>query len=146
MKMRVVWVMVVLMALLGACNKDSAKKTQPGSEAAKEGTKVDDPTADKATDKVAEDKGVTLLKVEGATDGKVDKTPTASQAGSEKRIAGPVAVVNGQDVASSLYYEEVDKIQKRSSKIPPERMNRIKENILKRIPNPIHGFFKKIGD
>jgi peptidyl-prolyl cis-trans isomerase C len=129
MKMRVAWVLVVLMALLGACNKNKAKKTQPGSEAAKEGAKVDDPTADKAADKVADDKGVTLLKVEGATDEKLDKTPTAAK----ERIAGPVAVVNGQDVASSLYYEEVDKIQKRSSKIPPERMNRIKENILKRI-------------
>ena len=51
----------------------------------------------------------------------------------EKRVSGPVALVNGLAIDSTKYYAEVDKIAKRSSKIPPERMNRIKENILKRL-------------
>ena len=125
MKMRVVLVMLVSAALLVACSKKEAKKTEPGTKAAKEGTKVADPAKDNA-DKAAEgDKSKESVKP--------DKATTTAIADTGKRIAGPVAVVNGQDVASALYYAEVDKIKKRSSKIPPERMNRIKENILKRI-------------
>ena len=58
------------------------------------------------------------------------ETPAAPE---EPRITGPAALVNGQAIDSAVYYEEVDKILRRSSKIPPERMNRIKENILKRL-------------
>ena len=124
MKMRVALVMLMSAALLTACGKKDAKKTEPGSEAAKEGTKVADPEAAKSDPK---------LKVESETDPKKAAVKESSKLGSEKRITGPVAVVNGQNVESALYYAEVDKILKRSSKIPPERMNRIKENILKRI-------------
>ena len=64
-------------------------------------------------------------------------TPPTADEGvkEEKRIAGAVAKVNGQDIDSAAYYAEVDKILKRTNKnkIPPERLNRIKENILKRL-------------
>ncbi len=49
------------------------------------------------------------------------------------RLTGACVVVNGVPIPASKYYEEVDKITRRSAKIPTERMNRIKENILKRL-------------
>lgn len=140
-----------VMAIVG-CGKKDSTKTQPGSEQAKgqaaqpvkpaaekpgEAPAKAEATADKGTEKPAEAAAakkpvkVENLKVEAAkgTDTKGEAAPEPE----EKRITGPVALVNGQAIDSALYYEEVDKIKKRSAKIPPERMNRIKDNILKRL-------------
>jgi len=128
MLLRVLLCCAALLIIAG-CKKDA--KTEAGTDKAKEEAKAVTP-ADKGADKSAEKKND--LKVENV---EVKPVP-AVQGGKaapaeEKRITGPVAIVNGKSVDSAVYYGEVDKILRRSSKIPPERMNRIKENILKRI-------------
>ncbi|MFT5429977.1 MAG: peptidyl-prolyl cis-trans isomerase C [Myxococcota bacterium] len=136
-----------LMATAG-CNKGDAAKTAPGTEAAKDkagAAQPVQPAAAKPGEKPAEvaktdgkavdpkkPVAVENLKVEAATPG-ADKKTSADGETEETRVTGPVALVNGQAIDAALYYEEVDKIKKRSAKIPPERMNRIKDNILKRL-------------
>ena len=57
----------------------------------------------------------------------------ARPAASEEKIPDVVARVNGVDIKADEYRTELDKITSRGAKIPPERMERIKQNILKRI-------------
>ncbi len=147
-----------LIAAVG-CSKKDSDKTEPGSKQAKtasaEGAAAvpaaagaDKPaepaaakvsTAGEAAAAAAAPKAnlkVENLKVEPVATAKsaVEKPADPKAAGQEeKRIEGPVAMVNGKPIQSKDYYAEVDKILKRSSKIPKERMNRIKENILKRL-------------
>ncbi|MFT7621731.1 MAG: peptidyl-prolyl cis-trans isomerase C [Myxococcota bacterium] len=153
-------IMVALSAglLVAGCGKDEAKKTEPGSKAAKtaegapqavkpaEGTPAAKPSAAKVVEgKPAEAKplvgndvvgkpSVKQLKVEPVATAKPGPdAKAAADAPPEERVTGPVALVNGNAISAELYYAEVDKITRRSAKIPPERMNRIKENILKRL-------------
>lgn len=73
------------------------------------------------------------LKVEPVAPGTDSQPAGEGTVDTEPRITGPVALVNDKPIDSVLYYEELDKILKRSAKIPPERLARIKENILKRL-------------
>lgn len=50
-----------------------------------------------------------------------------------ERITGPVAKVNGVEIPSAVFYEELDKITARGAQIPPDRIARIEQNILKRL-------------
>jgi peptidyl-prolyl cis-trans isomerase C len=50
-----------------------------------------------------------------------------------ERITGPVAKVNGVEIPSTVFYEELDKITARGAQIPPDRVARIEQNILKRL-------------
>lgn len=50
-----------------------------------------------------------------------------------ERITGPVAKVNGVEIPSTVFYEELDKITARGAQIPPDRIARIEQNILKRL-------------
>ena len=145
-----------LMAVAG-CGKKDEGKTKPGADKAKTektaGAQTVKPADEKPADpaakpteaaakpeagkpEVAAKKGDNKpVKVENLTAQPVagGDEKKAAPAEPEKRITGPVALVNGQAIDSAAYYEEVDKIKKRSAKIPPERMNRIKDNILKRL-------------
>ncbi len=119
---------------------------KPGTESAatEEAKAAPGSTADKATPPTAATKAETPkvevkgkptvkeLKVQPVATAKPEKEAEAPRT-PETRIEGPVALVNGNGIDASLYYAEVDKITRRSAKIPPERMNRIKENILKRL-------------
>jgi len=49
------------------------------------------------------------------------------------RIEGPVALVNGKEIDKSRFYAELDKAAKHGAKIPPERVARIRANILNRM-------------
>jgi len=49
------------------------------------------------------------------------------------RITGPVAKVNGIEIPSASFYEELDKITARGTQIPGDRVARIEQNILKRL-------------
>ena len=57
-----------------------------------------------------------------------DTTPKAPE-----RLTGPVAKVNGVEIPSATFYEEVDKITARGAQIPADRVARIEHNILKRM-------------
>jgi peptidyl-prolyl cis-trans isomerase C len=141
-----------LTLIVGACGKKDAEKTAPGSDEAKNASApapapVEKATgnAEKAPQPSSEETAPTAPEAAAAkgsnkgADLKIQPTDkpasegTAPAATQEKRITGPVALVNGKPIESALYYAEVDKIMKRSAKIPPERLNRIKDNILKRL-------------
>ena len=140
-------ILLALSLAFGACGKKDADKTEPGSTEAKAASApapVENVTGNKEEaaptgDKKAPESASSEKDKKPATDLKIqpaDKpaTETSKATGvAEKRITGPVALVNGQPIPSALYYAEVDKIMKRSAKIPPERLNRIKDNILKRL-------------
>src|SRR5262245_40842507 len=49
------------------------------------------------------------------------------------RITGPVAKVNGVEIPSTVFYDELDKITARGTQIPGDRVARIEQNILKRL-------------
>ena len=132
---------------LGACGKTDSKKTEPGSDEAKSAAAAapaaeaqPSTAADKAPEATEKEEAIKAdqkpaavadLKIQQAE--KAEATEDKVVAKAEKRITGPVALVNDQGIDSALYYAEVDKIMKRSAKIPPERLNRIKDNILKRL-------------
>jgi parvulin-like peptidyl-prolyl isomerase len=59
------------------------------------------------------------------------KAPEAPKA--PERLTGPVAKVNGVEITSTVFYEEVDKITARGAQIPADRVARIEHNILKRL-------------
>jgi peptidyl-prolyl cis-trans isomerase C len=63
-----------------------------------------------------------------AEEAKADATPKAPE-----RLTGPVAKVNGVEIPSAAFYEEVDKITARGAQIPADRVARIEHNILKRM-------------
>lgn len=56
-----------------------------------------------------------------------------SKPAERERITGPVAKVNGVEIPSAVFYEELDKITARGAQIPPDRIARIEQNILKRL-------------
>ncbi len=58
---------------------------------------------------------------------------TAAAPAERPRITGPVAKVNGVEIPSSVFYEELDKITSRGAQIPADRVARIEQNILKRL-------------
>jgi peptidyl-prolyl cis-trans isomerase C len=57
--------------------------------------------------------------------------PAVAAAGA--RVEGPVAKVNGVDIAAAEFYAELEKITARGADIPRERLLRIQQNILKRL-------------
>jgi peptidyl-prolyl cis-trans isomerase C len=60
--------------------------------------------------------------------------PGPDKAPSERpRITGPVAKVNGVEIPSAAFYEELDKITARGTQIPGDRVARIEQNIRKRL-------------
>jgi peptidyl-prolyl cis-trans isomerase C len=61
------------------------------------------------------------------------KPTEEAPAAARPRIEGPVATVNGVPIDSKAFYTELDKITSRGAKIPPERLARIEQNILKRL-------------
>ena len=127
---RVLMPVAIAALILTGCGKKDAKKTEAGSEEAKKSAEAVKPAAEEGEKSKEGNLQVENLKVKALPN---DKKDTAGNTPKEKRISGPVAVVNGTPVNSEQYYSEVDKILQRSSKLPPERMNRIKENILKRL-------------
>jgi peptidyl-prolyl cis-trans isomerase C len=102
-----------------ACNKD-----KPAEPAPQEGTQ---PAAQGTTPAPAATPAATPAP-EGA-----EKTAPVAAAPAEEPIPDVVARVNGKDIKADEYREEIQKITSRGAKIPPERMARIKDNILKRI-------------
>jgi peptidyl-prolyl cis-trans isomerase C len=145
MKLRTLASLTALSAALSlGCNKSQtpAPAKAEGAPAAAAAAPVTPaaptpaPTAPAAPEAVAVDAGsgikVENLKVEPVAPG-TDPKGVEAAVDNEPRITGPVAVVNGQNIDSKDYYEELDKILTRSAKIPAERLNRIKENILKRL-------------
>ncbi len=108
-----------------ACGKKEEAPKPGETPAAVEG--ADKPAADKpaeGADKPAADKPA-----EGA-----DKPAEgADKPAAGERITGPVAKVNGVEIPSEAFYEEVDKITARGAQIPPDRVARIEHNILKRL-------------
>lgn len=72
-------------------------------------------------------------KEEGADNPPSDPTDKAVPLEREERLEGPVATVNGIKLDSNKYYDEMDKAAKHGAKIPPERVERIRKNILNRM-------------
>ncbi len=111
--------LLAAMGLLLACGKGKPAGETPaadkGVEKAEPAKAEPAAAGEAATDKEAPDKG--------AEEAAVDETP----------IPDVVATVNGVEVKADEYRAELEKITSRGSKIPGERMGRIKENILKRI-------------
>jgi peptidyl-prolyl cis-trans isomerase C len=87
-----------------------------------------DPAAAPAETPAAEAKfiEVVLIEVKLAADVKF-VVPAAA------RLEGSVATVNEVPIDAKAFYAELDKITSRGAKIPPERLARIEQNILKRL-------------
>jgi len=114
-------VLLLSVASLAACGK---KDTTPAAPATKEGAvePAADPKAPAADPKVAEP----------ATP-PADDGAKADEPGEPERITGAVAKVNGVEIPAEAFYAERDKITARGTKIPPDRLARIEQNILKRL-------------
>jgi len=143
LKLRSFAISTVALASLAAttgCKKDTpasaaapanaAAPVAPAAPAADPAAPAD-PSADAGTTEGT--LRVENLKVEPVAPGTDSQPAGEGTVDTEPRITGPVALVNDRPIDSALYYEELDKILKRSAKIPPERLARIKENILKRL-------------
>ena len=103
--------------------KTAAGTTTPTPAEDPKKAPVTDPAEDPKTDPAAQ---------KTPADGKTPEKTTEPVA-PRKRIEGPVAKVNGVAIDSKGFYEELDKITKRNKRIPPERLARIEQNILKRL-------------
>lgn len=112
-------VLLLSVSSLTACGK---KDAPPAAPATTEGaiTPATDPAA---ADPAAADPATPTP---GTPDGAV-----APENGD--RITGPVAKVNGTEIPAEAFYAERDKITARGTKIPPDRLARIEQNILKRL-------------
>ena len=64
---------------------------------------------------------------------KQQEKPEAEALQPAPRIEGPVALINGREINKTKFYEELDKAAKHGAKIPPERVARIRANILNRM-------------
>lgn len=118
---------VVLVAALAflACSKDKpAPPAQPQAGAPGEQGKTPAPAPEKVAGETPAPE-----KAGEATAAK----PEAAEAVDLEKIPDVVAKVNGKEIKADEYKEEITKITSRGAKIPPERMARIKDNILKRI-------------
>lgn len=137
-------VLLAALFLASGCSGDKPKGTvsqqsneegkQKGAATAAAEAKTGDEA--KKADEAKTEKGDEAKKADEAKTEKGDEAKTAdgaAAAAKADRIKGPVAKVNGKDIASDEYYEELDKIQKHGAKIPEDRLTRIKENILKRL-------------
>ena len=118
----------VAFAVAGACDTKKAAETPAATPAA---------TATPA----AGDKAATPAPGTTAADPAAKVDVKAAHAGAAKgadgaqveRIEGWVAKVNDVPVDSNEFYTELDKITARGAKIPPDRLSRIQQNILKRL-------------
>ncbi|TNF27321.1 MAG: hypothetical protein EP329_19630 [Deltaproteobacteria bacterium] len=114
-------VLLLSVASIAACGK---KDTTPAAPATQEGAiqpatdpaKPEDPKAGEPA----------------ATTPAVDPAKT-EEPGEPARLTGAVAKVNGVEIAADAFYAERDKITARGTKIPPDRLARIEQNILKRL-------------
>ena len=102
-----------------ACGKPAEAPADPAVEAAPAETPA-------AEAKPADGKPVDGKPVEA-------KPAEAKPAEAAKRIEGSVATVNEVPIDAKAFYAELDKITSRGAKIPPERLARIEQNILKRL-------------
>ena len=112
---------LTLMSLcLVACGKPAEKSAEADPAAAPAET----PAAEaKPTDKAPEAKPAEAKPA--------DAKP--AEAKPAKRIEGSIATVNDVAIDAKAFYAELDKITSRGAKIPPERLARIEQNILKRL-------------
>jgi len=118
-------VLLVALAFL-ACNKDKPAGPE-GQQGAQQAT---DPT----TAQAPAPEGTPAATPTGEKAGEATAAqPEAAEAVDLEKIPDVVAKVNGKEIKSDEYREEIQKITSRGAKIPPERMARIKDNILKRI-------------
>ncbi len=111
--------LLVLVGSIGACKKDSPAPAAPAGGAAVTGAATA-PAGEAAAPKAAAE----AAKPAGETEAPpidIEKIPAV------------VAKVNGQDIPSTEYKDEVGKIVRRNAKIPADRFKRISDNILKRI-------------
>ncbi len=127
MKLCTPFVLAGALALGAGCKKDAPKEAAPAAPA----QAVEPPVAAPATAPAAPPADP-HHKVE---DLKVTTPPETPQGATDDtpRVTGPIAIINGQPLDSKLFYDELDKILQRSTKIPPERLLRIKGNILDRL-------------
>lgn len=125
----------------GGKKAEAPKKAQPEAVKA-EPTKAEPTKAEPAADPAkAEPAKVEVAKADPAKADptkadphkSVDPHGKTTDAPPMKRIEGPVAKVNGTSIDSDTFYEELDKITQRNNRIPPERLARIQQNILKRL-------------
>ncbi|MCA9514854.1 MAG: peptidylprolyl isomerase [Myxococcales bacterium] len=117
MNLRMLALLPGLLLALGACGGKKDAPTEPaktGGETAKttEPAKTETaPTETKATEPAA----------------------NPAEPAEPARITGPIAKVNGTEIPADAFYAERDKITARGAKIPPDRLARIEQNILKRL-------------
>jgi len=97
------------------------------------GGKKDAPEPAKATTEGPAEPAKDPAAAEPTTPTEPTAPTTPAEPGAGDRINGPVAKVNGVEIASDLFYAERDKITARGTKIPPDRLARIEQNILKRL-------------
>ncbi len=92
-----------------------------------------DPAAAPAETPAAEAKTAEVAKTDEAKPAEAKPAEPAKAAEPAKRIEGNVATVNEVPIEAKAFYAELDKITSRGAKIPPERLARIEQNILKRL-------------
>ncbi len=119
-----------------ACGKNTPEKKEPAATGESATTSGQSAVAVSAADKtgaVAEAEGKQAA-VSGESATAADNAPAkAGSESSDKRLAGPVALVNGKPISSERFYKKVDAVLKHNSRLPPERRNRVKQSFLKRL-------------
>jgi len=106
-------------------SKESAPPEEKPSQEAVDQTGAADGSAQEKSSEDQTEKGADNLPSE--------PTEEVAPVEREERLSGPVATVNGVTLDSNKYYDEMDKAAKHGAKIPPERVERIRKNILNRM-------------
>ena len=113
--------------LTSGCKKDEPvappKESKPAAEK---------PTGEATPGAEGVDKTGATPEGKPAVDPAAGTQPAAGQAAAGA-ATGPVATVNGKPIAPDEYNSELEKVTKSGAEIPADRMQRIKDNIVKRL-------------
>ena len=129
MKWRRLILALLVPALLGGCGKDAPEKQEPSAE--NKGNNAD--PAAVAVENTEGENVASPSSQDKAASNEPAGTEQATANSGEKRIDGPVALVNGKPIDSAVFYKKVDAVLKHNSRLPAERKNRVKQSFLKRL-------------
>ncbi len=143
MKSHATHLAVAALLVLGAgtaCNKGSAKNEAKGSvaqQALKAKPAAEQTAGDKgnASKEGGESGSKTAAKAaqEATNQKEAAHAQDAAKAAPAKRITGPIAIVNGKPIPAERYYAEYSKFERIASRMQPERLKQIRDNILNRL-------------
>lgn len=135
-KLQVVCVIALSAWMISGCSDDTSA-TLSKESAPTEGNLSDGKTAEEAQgDAASTDEASSPTEAPKKDEAKTEDPAEADEVEGlqpASRIEGPVALVNGKEIDKTRFYAELDKAAKHGAKIPPERVARIRANILNRM-------------